>query len=353
MQSLLVAVLLLSGACATTPSSNVDDLTDGPQLKAALRQSNLKSNAYIKDLIKLVSFPTISALGKQHAADFTKAVAWLSARLTRAGLQHVQTLPTPAGQPRYTHSLVACDFSFSHSVTSPQCLCRLAACKRRPDHPHVCTLRRAASHAPGRMDQSAVFPSRSRQPPLWAGRLRLQGRHIAGHPRALLARLDVSCCCHPHTCMPHGHPVHLLTSHLFTVHRQALECVLQGGPLPVNVKLLLEGQEEIGSPHLPDLLAQHKQLLAADFVLCLDGGQISATQPSYVAGTLPTPLLVECTCSKATLASVICHCCPCLSSAPVCRVSLAVITARLTRHSHPASPSGFVALWASKWCSRP
>lgn len=65
---------------------------------------------------------------------------------------------------------------------------------------------------------------------------------------------------------------------------QALECALQSGAkaLPVNVKLLLEGQEEIGSPHLAGLLTEHKQLLSADFVLCLDGGQISATQPSYV-----------------------------------------------------------------------
>lgn len=49
---------------------------------------------------------------------------------------------------------------------------------------------------------------------------------------------------------------------------------------PVNVKFLLEGQEEIGSPHLAQLLKQHKKLLAADFALSADGGQISETEVS-------------------------------------------------------------------------
>lgn len=66
-------------------------------------------------------------------------------------------------------------------------------------------------------------------------------------------------------------------------HTQSLECVLKSSKaLPVNVKILLEGQEEIGSPNLPDILTKHKDLLSADFMLCGDGGQISKTQPSYV-----------------------------------------------------------------------
>ena len=48
--------------------------------------------------------------------------------------------------------------------------------------------------------------------------------------------------------------------------------------LPVNVKFLLEGQEEIGSPNLAELLVEHKELLAADMALSADGGQISEEQ---------------------------------------------------------------------------
>jgi acetylornithine deacetylase/succinyl-diaminopimelate desuccinylase-like protein len=57
---------------------------------------------------------------------------------------------------------------------------------------------------------------------------------------------------------------------------QAVEAFLRARKVvPVNVKFLLEGQEEIGSPHLAQLLEKHKRLLAADFALSADGAQIS------------------------------------------------------------------------------
>src|SRR5215218_3211605 len=43
------------------------------------------------------------------------------------------------------------------------------------------------------------------------------------------------------------------------------------GSLPVNVKVLLEGEEEIGSPHLDEAVARHGDLLAADLVYTSDG----------------------------------------------------------------------------------
>lgn len=42
--------------------------------------------------------------------------------------------------------------------------------------------------------------------------------------------------------------------------------------LPVNVKLLIEGEEEIGSPSLPKLLAEQKNRLNADYLLIVDLG---------------------------------------------------------------------------------
>ena len=57
------------------------------------------------------------------------------------------------------------------------------------------------------------------------------------------------------------------------------------GKLPVNLKFLFEGQEEVGSPQLPDFIAGHKDLLSCDMVLSADGGQWEEDQPALVLGT--------------------------------------------------------------------
>ncbi len=41
--------------------------------------------------------------------------------------------------------------------------------------------------------------------------------------------------------------------------------------LPCNVKVLLEGEEEVGSPQMPGFVAQNRDLLAADLVITSDG----------------------------------------------------------------------------------
>lgn len=43
------------------------------------------------------------------------------------------------------------------------------------------------------------------------------------------------------------------------------------GTLPVNVKVLLEGEEEVGSPHIADFVRQHRDRLKADLVITSDG----------------------------------------------------------------------------------
>ncbi len=51
------------------------------------------------------------------------------------------------------------------------------------------------------------------------------------------------------------------------------------GALPVNVKFLLEGEEEIGSRTLPVILERHRDLLAADVLVSADGGRWRAGPP--------------------------------------------------------------------------
>lgn len=64
----------------------------------------------------------------------------------------------------------------------------------------------------------------------------------------------------------------------------ALESVLKTSTLPVNIKFIIEGEEEIGSPSLEDFLANNTDLLKCDMILNPDAGMISATQPTIVYG---------------------------------------------------------------------
>jgi len=55
------------------------------------------------------------------------------------------------------------------------------------------------------------------------------------------------------------------------IHVKALESILSvEGKLPINVKVLLEGEEEIGSPRMESFVSSHKELLSADSVLLSD-----------------------------------------------------------------------------------
>ena len=60
----------------------------------------------------------------------------------------------------------------------------------------------------------------------------------------------------------------------------ALEAILKTGTLPVNIKFLIEGEEEIGSPSLDSFLEDHKSMLACDLVLNPDAGMLAPNKPT-------------------------------------------------------------------------
>ena len=64
----------------------------------------------------------------------------------------------------------------------------------------------------------------------------------------------------------------------------AYDSINQSGNLPVNFKFIIEGEEEIGSPNLPQFLKDHKDLLDCDVILNPDAGMISPTSPTIVYG---------------------------------------------------------------------
>ena len=57
------------------------------------------------------------------------------------------------------------------------------------------------------------------------------------------------------------------------------------GALPVNVKCMFEGEEEIGSPSLDAFIRDHKDLLAADAVLSADGAMWRVDEPSLTVSS--------------------------------------------------------------------
>jgi acetylornithine deacetylase/succinyl-diaminopimelate desuccinylase-like protein len=64
-------------------------------------------------------------------------------------------------------------------------------------------------------------------------------------------------------------------------HLAAIRSYLEtGGGLPLNVKLLIEGEEEIGSENLTLLLEKEKERLQADFIVLTDTANIDAGIPS-------------------------------------------------------------------------
>lgn len=64
----------------------------------------------------------------------------------------------------------------------------------------------------------------------------------------------------------------------------AVEAALSQGELPVHIKFLIEGEEEIGSPNLSAFLKEHQDLLKASAALNPDSGMIAAETPTITYG---------------------------------------------------------------------
>lgn len=61
---------------------------------------------------------------------------------------------------------------------------------------------------------------------------------------------------------------------------KALESVIHAGEIPINIKFLIEGEEEIGSPNLGRFIRENQELLFCDFALNPDTGMIAPDLPT-------------------------------------------------------------------------
>jgi len=68
------------------------------------------------------------------------------------------------------------------------------------------------------------------------------------------------------------------------MHVKAFEFMVKTGQLPCNVKFMIEGEEEVGSPSLKEFCRSNQELLKADIILVSDTTMIATEIPSITVG---------------------------------------------------------------------
>ena len=68
------------------------------------------------------------------------------------------------------------------------------------------------------------------------------------------------------------------------MHAKAFEYMVRSDTLPCNVKFMIEGEEEIGSPNLGNFCEENKEMLKADIILVSDTSMIAEDIPSITTG---------------------------------------------------------------------
>jgi acetylornithine deacetylase/succinyl-diaminopimelate desuccinylase-like protein len=184
----------------------------------------LKTNhpALVRDLAELVAVPSISTDG-EHQAEVARTAELTCEHMRRAGLQNVRVLSTKDSNP----------YAYGEWLGAPG----------KP------TVFLYAHHDVQPVNYAADW--RSDPWKLTARDGRLFGRGSADDKGAITAQLG------------------------------ALAACLKGtGKLPVNVKVLVEGEEEVGSRNLLGFFQEHKDRLMSDVIVVCDTENIDVGMPS-------------------------------------------------------------------------
>jgi acetylornithine deacetylase/succinyl-diaminopimelate desuccinylase-like protein len=191
---------------------------------AARAYSRAHTEKFLQELFEMLRIPSLSG-DPAHAGDVRRMAEWLAAHLSQLGLTNVAVLPT-AGHP-----VVYGDW--------------LGA---GPDKPTVLVY----GHydvVPAALEDGWNTPPF--EPVIRDGKIYARG-----------ATDD--------------------KGQLF-IHVKALESYLQaGGAAPVNVKFLLEGEEEVSSPNLKPFLEEHLDLLRADVCVISDSSMRAIEEPAIL-----------------------------------------------------------------------
>ncbi len=194
-------------------------------LNEALEYARQNQGRFLEELKEVLRIPSIST-DPEHAADMQRAAEWVASQLRSIGMTNVQIMPTGGHPVVYGEWMKA-------PKTAPTVMIYGHYDVQPPD--------------PLDLWVSPPFEPAVRGDKLYArGAADMKGQVVASI--------------------------------------KAVESMVRQGGLPVNLKWLIEGEEEIGSLHVGDYIAAHKQLLACDFCLNPDAGILAADEPSITTG---------------------------------------------------------------------
>ncbi|MBI3493144.1 MAG: M20/M25/M40 family metallo-hydrolase, partial [Acidobacteria bacterium] len=186
---------------------------------------NVNRERYLEELKALLAIPSISAL-PEHAGDVKRCAEWCAEEMRRIGLQNVRLIDTPGNPVVYGDWLGA------------------------PGAPTILFY--------GHYDVQPVDPLNLWETPPFDATIRdgeIYARGSADDKGQVF------------------------------MHFKAVEAHLtQNGRLPVNIKFILEGEEEVGSVNLDDFVRGHKTELKADVVVISDSPMFARGVPSICYG---------------------------------------------------------------------
>lgn len=223
---LLVGAILANVIVLAHGSEQLDD-EHSPDVTPVLEWLSDNVNDTMDRLKQFLSIPSVSADSRRNA-DLRRTADWLMDELTNAGLENVQLLESPLHPTVYADWLHASDevptvLLYAHYDVQPE-------------------------------DPVSLWDTPPFEPSIRDGRIYARGANDdKGYLYVVL-----------------------------TVLRAYLNST---GKLPVNVKVFFEGEEEIGSPNLPQILMRNAKLLSADVSFSADGGQKSEKIPVITLGT--------------------------------------------------------------------
>jgi acetylornithine deacetylase/succinyl-diaminopimelate desuccinylase-like protein len=194
------------------------------QSDSAIEYARQNHERFLSELKEFVGIPSVSTLS-EHKGDMERAAEWVANQMRAVGLENVSILPT-AGHP----------VAFGEWLHAP-------------GKPTVLVY--------GHYDVQPVDPlDEWLTPPFGAT---VHGDTMYGRGASDMKG---------------------------NVHGtlKALESLRHSGGIPLNVKVLIEGEEEIGSKNLGPFIDKHAALLSADLCLNADSGILAPDLPSIVYG---------------------------------------------------------------------